>query len=120
METQHPLHGGILHTAVGDHLAGAAALFLGGLEKQLDRTGQLIFHALEHLGHAHEDCGVDIMAAGVHHTGILRRIFHIRFFCYRQRIHIRTEQNPGKVFLCHQIRIDTVLANTDRLITHFR
>ncbi len=58
-----------VHHAFGDHLAHAADAFLGRLEHQLYRAGKLRRQVLQHLRHAEQGGGVDIVTAGVHEAG---------------------------------------------------
>ena len=97
-----------LHAALGDHeLRAIDSVFrhalLGGLEEELHRAGNAIAHSREHLRHAHQDRGVRIVPAGVHHAtfpaGPLVARFaaerHVGFFPHRQRVHVGAQGDDG-------------------------
>ena len=86
----HPvdfLNGETLHQPVPDHLAPAAAAFLGGLEDhhggavEIPRLGQVFGGAQKHGGMA-------VMAAGMHLARHFRRIGQPGLFDDRQRVHV--------------------------------
>jgi hypothetical protein len=100
----------VLEASLLDHHLRAAVLadgrrFLRGLEDETDRPGDLGAHAGEQLRHAHEDRGVRIVPAGVHHAAVLAvplgadlaREGHVHFLGDRQGIHVRPQghDRPG-------------------------
>ena len=48
--------------------------FLGRLEDELDAAGQLVLHAGQHFGGGHQDGGMGVVAAGVHHVHFLAQV----------------------------------------------
>ena len=68
VHAEHFFDAEALHHAVLDHLVAAAAAFLGRLEDDRDRAGE-IARLGEIFGGAEQHGGVAVMAAGMHHAG---------------------------------------------------
>ena len=102
---------GIFHHAFLHHHLGAPDLlavglevgraFLGGLEDELHAAGQLVLHAGQHLGRGHQDGGVRVVAAGVHHVHFLAQVGalglgregQVHLFLHRQRVHVGAQHH---------------------------
>ena len=69
--------GEFLEQPVLDHLARAAAAFLGRLEDEVHGALEVALLA-QHLGGAQQHRGVAVMAAGMHAAGILRAVLRNR------------------------------------------
>jgi hypothetical protein len=100
----------VVQRALLDHERRAAFLaggrpFLRRLEHELDGAGQLLAHAGQDLGRAHQDGDVRIVPAGVHHAHLLAVVHrlgaraegHLHLFRDRQGIHVRAQRHhwPG-------------------------
>ena len=95
---------GIVEHALLHHHRRAALLtggraFLGRLEDELDRAGNLHLHPRQHFGHTHHDRDVIVVAAGVHdaHVHVVVLGSHralereIDLLGDRQRVHVGAE-----------------------------
>ena len=94
----------IFQGALRDH-HGRAALFSGGrpflgrLENQHHRAGDLLAHAGQDLGRPHQDRHMGVVAAGVHDRGRLAIVFshHLRgegqagLLLHRQGVHVAAQ-----------------------------
>jgi hypothetical protein len=73
VQAKHRLWRRVLQRAFLDHHLGAAFFafgrhLFGRLEDEFHAAAQLLAQAREHGGHAQQDRGVAIVAAGVHHA----------------------------------------------------
>jgi hypothetical protein len=106
VQAEHGLGLEVAEDALLEHFLGAAFLavrrtFLGGLEHEQDLARQLGLHRRQRLGHAHQDRGMRVVAAGVHHAdGLaaegrrgLRRERQIAAFGHRQRVHVGAQRD---------------------------
>ncbi|CEE81602.1 hypothetical protein XAC2852_810091 [Xanthomonas citri pv. citri] len=106
MQAEHRLRGEVGKQAFLEHQRGAALFvawgaFFGGLEDQHHFAGQLLAHAHQRFGHAEQDGGVRIVAAGMHHPDLLAAVFgsglgserQPGLLCHRQRVHVRTQRD---------------------------
>jgi hypothetical protein len=130
VQAEDRIHIRVLQGALFHHHLRAAVLadgrrLLGGLEDELHRAGNALAHPREDFRHAHEDAGVGIVAAGVHHAaahvvplgphGALER--DVDFLGDRQRIHVgaqrhhRTRQATPEH--AHHARMRHLLAHLD-------
>ncbi|MGY2934151.1 hypothetical protein ACVWZ6_003753 [Bradyrhizobium sp. GM6.1] len=73
VKAEHPLHRKALEQPGRDHRARAAITFLGRLEDEVDRPAPAGIGG-EQRGGAEQRSGMPVMAAGMHHTGILRSV----------------------------------------------
>jgi hypothetical protein len=68
--------------------------------------------------------GVEIVAAGVHHTGILRGVIHAGFFFNRQGIDIRTQHHQfagiDAANFCHQTGFERQIYHADLMLLQYR
>ena len=86
-----------------DHRQGAAgAGLLGRLEAELDRAGELVVALQQQARRGEEDRGVAVVAAGVHHAGVLRAVLDLVFFLDRQRVHVGPQQHGPAQTPCRQ------------------
>ena len=106
VQAEHRLRHRLLERALGDHHLRAALLalgrqLLGRLEDELDRAAQLAAQPGEHLGHAHQDGDVGVVAAGVHDADRLAvpLRLHLRgerevdLLGHRQRVHVGAQRH---------------------------
>jgi len=87
---------------VGEHGAGAAEAFLGGLEDEHRGAGEIAGLG-EIAGGAEQHRGMRVVAAGVHHAGGLRGPGQVGLLVDRQRVHVGPEADgaTGTVALQH-------------------
>ena len=74
------------------HGLRAASAFLGGLENEMYRAGEVAI-LRQHLRSTQQHGGMSIMPAGMHLAGMFRRIGKVGRFRQRQRIHIGAQPN---------------------------
>jgi len=86
--------GKALEQAFRDHPARTAEPFLGGLEDQHCRAGE-VARRREIAGGAEQDRGMAVMAAGMHLAGIARGIGQVRGLGDRQRIHVGAQADAA-------------------------
>ena len=75
VQAEHHLRHRIVEGALGEHQVGTAFLLpwrslFGGLEHEDDAARQALAHSSQQLRHAHQDRGVRIVPAGVHHADL--------------------------------------------------
>ncbi|MCY1429635.1 hypothetical protein D9M71_455600 [compost metagenome] len=111
MQAENGIHLWILHDAVSDHRLGPTLgigagrhlgkSFLGGLEDELDGARNLRLHACQHFGYTHQDCGMGIVTAGMHHRTVLAHVFGDHLgregqagrFLHRKRVHVGAQRD---------------------------
>ena len=106
VQAEHGVRLEVLEDALRQHHLRAALLavrrtFLGRLEHEQHLAGQLVAHRHQRLGHAHQDAGVGVVAAGVHHAdgfavegrGGLRREGQAGGLGHRQRVHVGAQRD---------------------------
>ena len=82
-----------IQQAFADHRLGAAWPFLTGLEHQHNVSGELIAHCVKDASGADQGRHMEIMAARVHHTIVLRRVVDVDVLRDRQRVHVTAQQH---------------------------
>jgi hypothetical protein len=82
----------VVQQPVFQHGAHAADAFLGRLEHQLDRAGELRCQVLQHRRDAEQRRGVDVVAAGVHQALVLAGERQAGAFLDRQRVHVGADR----------------------------
>ena len=106
VQPEHGLRSILLKHAFLDHQACATfftdrcTLFCG-LEEEHHRTRKFALHRDQRFGKTHQDGGVCVVSAGVHHAdgfiavgcGRFRAERHVCLFDHRQRIHVRAQGN---------------------------
>ena len=73
VQAKHGFDFRIVECAILDHRTGTTGrrTLLCWLEEERDGTRHLVAHGSQHLSRSHENRGVHVMTAGVHHTDIL-------------------------------------------------
>ena len=89
MQAEHGVH--VSEQARLQNLLRAARRLLGGLEDQLDAPRQRCFLLLQQQGCTEQRRRMEIMAAGVHAAGNLRRIWQPRLLRNGQRIDVGSQ-----------------------------
>src|SRR5690606_23131578 len=82
----------IFEHAVFDHPPRAAPPFLGRLEAEDDRAGDLIAPGIEHPRRAEQDRRVAVVPAGVHRALDRRAVFDLVLLLDRQRVHVGAQE----------------------------
>ena len=110
MQAEHRFRLEAIEQAFGQHLRRATGFaggraFFGRLEDEHHFAGKIAAHRGQRLRDAHQDGGMRIMAAGVHHADglavVLRRDFRSEgqagLFGHRQRVHVgaQGDARPG-------------------------
>ena len=88
MAAEHGIHLGIFQTAFVHHTLGAALIFFIGLEEQFHVAGQFLLMGADQLCRTQQRGGVQIVAAGMHNTGILGGKGQAGLFLHGQGIDI--------------------------------
>jgi len=90
---EHPVDA--LHRPRRDHLRGAAGQrLLAVLEEEADLAGQRVGERGEDFGDAEHHRGVAVVAAGVHHAGVLRGEGEAGRLLDRQRVVVGADRDP--------------------------
>ena len=97
MDTETSVHA--VHSAVLNHGHGALGNLLGGLEGQLYGAAELVLMVVEQAGHGEHGGSMAVMAAGVHHTGVLAGILYAGLLLNGEGVHIAA-QEYGLAGLC--------------------
>mmetsp|Transcript_70481 Transcript_70481/g.166212 ORF Transcript_70481/g.166212 Transcript_70481/m.166212 type:complete len:304 (+) Transcript_70481:1718-2629(+) len=87
VRAEHGLHRELLEQAVLDHLAGAAAAFLGGLEDEVDRAVEVAMRG-QVLGGRQQHRGVAVVATGVHAAEVAAGVRELVALGHRQRVDV--------------------------------
>lgn len=82
--------GGVIERAGINQRRGSVTGFFRRLKQYAHRAGKRLFLRFQQNRRAERRRGVEIVAAGVHHTGILRGVIHAGLFFNWQSIDIRT------------------------------
>ena len=82
--------GSVIERAGANQRRRTVTGFFRRLKQNAHRAGKRIFLRFQQNRRAKCRRGVEIVAAGVHHSGILRGVIHSGFFFNRQGIDIRT------------------------------
>ena len=93
MLAEHHVHMRIFQHAVLDHRLGAAGcrVFFRRLEDQLHAAVEFILQFIQHIGCAKQHGRVGIVAAAVHHPGVLRGIREPGAFGNGQGVKVRAQ-----------------------------
>ncbi|MNZ69875.1 hypothetical protein D3C78_881900 [compost metagenome] len=111
VKAENGIHFRILHDAGADHRLRPpqgigtgrhlGKAFLGGLEDELDGARNLRPHARQHFGHTHQDRGMGIVPAGMHHRTVLAHVpgdrrgreWQTGGLPHRQRVHVGAQRD---------------------------
>ena len=99
VHAEHLVDAEALHHAVLDHLVAAAAAFLGRLEDDRHRAGE-IARLGEIFGGAEQHRGVAVMAAGMHLAGDGRGVGLAGDLGDRQRVHVGAQADGAGLRPC--------------------
>ena len=102
-----------------DHQFRALSVFLGKLETQTNRSVDFILHILENLRAAEQHRAVAVVSAGVHDARLCGGVVKIVFLLYRQRVHIRAQQNAFTRLFTADGGNGAVVRHCDKWNAHF-
>ena len=91
MAAENRVHMGVFQAALVHHALGTAVALLIGLEKQLHRAAQLLPVGRQQPGRPQKGRGVQVVAAGVHHTRILRGKGQAGLLLHGQGVDVRPQ-----------------------------
>ena len=88
-----------VHGTLLDHAGRTLGHLFRRLEGQLHGAAELVLVVVEQPGHCEHGSGMAVMAAGVHHAGILAGIINAGLLLYGEGIHV-PPQKDGLAGLC--------------------
>ena len=90
VRAEHHVAGEAVEQPFLHHHLAAAAVLLGRLEDEMHRAVEVAGFG-QVAGGAQQHGGVAVMAAGMHHAGVLRAVFELVGLGHRQRVHVRPD-----------------------------